>query len=88
MKGGIGWKILILALDRDPWKLYLMFLSREIDIKLGQIHTKIHIYAAELPQMRVQYTGHVSLSVPHNWILHSLEKIKYKIIIGENLSYN
>ena len=33
-----------LALDRDPWKLYLMFLSREIDIKLCQIYTKIHIY--------------------------------------------
>ena len=40
-----------------------MFLSREIDIKLCQIHTEIHIYEAELPPMRVQYTGHVSLSV-------------------------
>ena len=33
-KGGIGWKLITLALDRDPWKFYLMFLSREIDIKL------------------------------------------------------
>ena len=40
-----------------------MFLSREIDIKLCKIYTKIHIFAAELPPMRVQYTGHVSLSV-------------------------
>ena len=29
-----GWKLITLALDRDPWKLYLMRLSREIDIKL------------------------------------------------------
>ena len=28
--------------DRDPWKLYLMFLSREINIKLC---TKIYIYS-------------------------------------------
>ena len=33
MKGGIGWKLITLALDRDPWKLYLMFLSREIDLQ-------------------------------------------------------
>ena len=35
---------LTLALDRDPWKLYLMFLSREIDLQLCQIYTKINIY--------------------------------------------
>ena len=40
-----------------------MFLSQEIDIKLCQINTKINIYAAELPPIRVQHTGHVSLSV-------------------------
>ena len=28
----------------NPWKFYLMFLSREIDIKLCQIFTKIHKY--------------------------------------------
>jgi len=44
MKGGIGWKLITLALDLDPWKLYLMFLSREIDIQLCQIYTKINIY--------------------------------------------
>ena len=44
MKGGIGWKLIALALDRDPWKLYLMFLSREINIQLYQIYTKINIY--------------------------------------------
>ena len=44
MKGGIGWKLITLALDRDPWKLYLMFLSREIDIQLCQNYTKINIY--------------------------------------------
>ena len=27
------------------------------------LYTKIHIYAEELPPMRVQYPGHVSLSV-------------------------
>jgi len=27
MKGGIGWKLITLALDRDPWKFYMMFLS-------------------------------------------------------------
>ena len=44
MKGGIGWKLITLALDCDPWMFYLMFLSREIDIKLCQFYTKIHIY--------------------------------------------
>ena len=44
MKGGIEWKLITLALDRDPWKLYLIFLSREIDIQLCQIYTKINIY--------------------------------------------
>ena len=37
MKEGIGCKLIILALDRDPWKFYLMFLSQEIDVKLCQI---------------------------------------------------
>ena len=44
MKGGIGWKLIPLALDRDPWKSYLMFLSREIDIQLCQMYTKINVY--------------------------------------------
>ena len=43
-----------------------MFLSQEIDIKLCQICTKIHIYTAELPPLRVQYTGHVSMYVSHD----------------------
>ena len=41
MKGARSWKLITLGLDRDPWKLYLMFLSWEIDIKLCQIYTKI-----------------------------------------------
>jgi len=44
MKVGIGWKLITLALDRDPRKLYMMFLFREIDLKLCQIYTKIRIY--------------------------------------------
>ena len=44
MKGGIGWKLTTLALDHDLWKLYMMFLSREVNIKMCQIYTKIHIY--------------------------------------------
>ena len=44
MKGGIGWKLITLALDRDPWKLYLVLISREIDIQLCQIYTKINIF--------------------------------------------
>ena len=39
-----GWKLITLALDPDPWKFYLMFLSREIDKKLCQIYTKILLY--------------------------------------------
>jgi len=42
MKEGIGWKLITLALDHDPWKLYLMFLSRETDLQLSQINTKIN----------------------------------------------
>jgi len=33
MKGGIGWYLSISGVDRDPAEFYLMFLSREIDIK-------------------------------------------------------
>ena len=44
MKGDIGWSIITLALDRDPWKLYLMFLSREINWKLCQIYTKVYVF--------------------------------------------
>ena len=44
MKGGIDWKLITLALDRVAWKFYLMFLSREIDLQLCQIYTKIKIY--------------------------------------------
>ena len=34
MKGGLlGWNLKISGVYWDPWKLYLMFLSREIDIK-------------------------------------------------------
>ena len=44
MKWCIGWNLSILGVDRDPWEFYLMFLSREIYIKLCQIYTKIHIY--------------------------------------------
>ena len=43
-EGGIGWKLITLALVRDPWKSYLMFLSRETDLQLCQIYTKINIY--------------------------------------------
>ena len=44
MKGGIGWNLSILGIDRDPWEFYVMFLSQEIDIKLCQICTKIYKY--------------------------------------------
>ena len=45
MKGGIGWNLRISGVERYLYDIYLMFLSREIDIKLCQIYTKIHIYA-------------------------------------------
>ena len=44
MKGGIDWKRFTLALDREPWKLYLMFLSWETHLQICQIYTKINIY--------------------------------------------
>ena len=40
LKGSTGWKLITLALDRDPWKLYLMFLYWEINIKLCQFTRK------------------------------------------------
>ena len=40
MKGGIGWNPSILGVDRNPWEFYLMFLSREIGIKLCQMYSK------------------------------------------------
>ena len=42
-KGYIGWNLGILGVDRDPYEFYLMFLSREIDIKLCKIDTKIYV---------------------------------------------
>ena len=51
MKGGIGWNLSILGVDRDPEEFYLMFMSREIDIKLFKIYTKIYIY-------KIWYTNH------------------------------
>ena len=43
MKGCEGWNSS--GVERYLSDIYLMFLSREIDIKLCQIYTKIHIYA-------------------------------------------
>ena len=45
-------KLITLALDRDPYKLYLIFLSREIDIQLYQIYT---------PMVVLQYSGYVDI---------------------------
>ena len=53
MKGGIGWKLITLALDRDPWKLYLMFLSREIDKQLCHIYMKINVYTILYESMKI-----------------------------------
>ena len=44
MKGGIGWNLRISGVKRYIWDIHLMFLSREIDKKLYQNYTKIHIY--------------------------------------------
>ena len=33
MKGGIGWNLSYLGVNRNPCEFYLMFLSREIDQK-------------------------------------------------------
>ena len=33
MKGGVGWNLSNLGVDRNPCEVYLMFLSREIDKK-------------------------------------------------------
>ena len=43
IKGGLGWNLSILGVDRDPWEFYLMILSREIDVKLCQMYMKIYI---------------------------------------------
>ena len=43
MKGGVGWNLSILWVDRDPWEFY-MSLSREVDIKLCQNCMKIYMY--------------------------------------------
>ena len=44
MKGGIGWSLRTSGVDRDMKEFYLMFLSREIDIKLCQNNTKTFVY--------------------------------------------
>ena len=44
MNGGKGWNLSNLGVDRDPWEFYLMFLSREINIKLCQIYMNIYVY--------------------------------------------
>ena len=44
MKGGKGWDLDTLGFDWDILEFYLMFLSREINIKLCQSYTKTYIY--------------------------------------------
>ena len=44
-KGVIGWNLRISGVEWYIKDFYPMFLSQEIDIKLCQIYTKIHIYA-------------------------------------------
>jgi len=41
LKGGTGWNLRISGVERYLLDIYLMFLSREIDVKLCQIYTKI-----------------------------------------------
>jgi len=61
MEGGIiGWNLI-------TWSRLMKVIS-DVPVsrnwyKTCQIYTKIQIYAAKLSPMRVQYTGHVSLSV-------------------------
>ena len=45
IKGGIGWNLRISGVKWYIQNIYLMFLSREIDIKLCQVYTQIHRYA-------------------------------------------
>ena len=39
-----GWNLKILGIDWDLYKFYLMFLSREIDLKLFQNYAKMYIF--------------------------------------------
>jgi len=44
MKGGVGWNLSILGVDRVPWEFYLMFLSREIDNKtVSNLYENLYI---------------------------------------------
>ena len=45
MKGDIEWNLRISGIEQYILDIYLMFLSKKIDIKLCQTYTKIHIYA-------------------------------------------
>ena len=60
--GSIGRKLISLALDGDPWKSYLMFLSREIDIQLCQIYTKIKIYTILYKSSRFKLRSNSAIS--------------------------
>ena len=64
MKGGIGWKLITLALDNDPGKLYLMFLSREIDLQLCQIYTKINLYTILYKSSRFKFSSYSASKQP------------------------
>jgi len=52
-------------------KHYLMFLSREIDIKLCQIYTKIYIYAISYKSFNIiliifsKYTTNLKMTISH-----------------------
>ena len=48
MKECIGWNLSFLGVNWDPLEFYLMFLSREIDIKLCQIYIKYWIKSVDL----------------------------------------
>ena len=64
-KEGIGWKLITLALDRDPWKFYLMFLSREIDINCVKIIQKF-IFV----KFRKSYLNHVTRTITNGRVVY------------------
>ena len=86
MKGGIGWKLITLALERDPWNVYLKFLSREIDIKLCQFYAKIHIYTISYRNSRFKqlifsiYATNLKTKISHRKLIFTLVCSNYNFI--------
>ena len=93
IKGGIGWNLIILGVNRDPWEFYLMFLSRENDIK-HKIYTKIYICKILYKNSRFKriifskYTTNLKTTASFLGSLRSLRNLSLLLLLFEFYNFS